>query len=225
VAKGNLHMGPAVFSYSQMRRAAGGISAVLPFALWVGNFLLTGETRLLPSMSAYYYTAAQGIFVVSMSGIAFFLLACKGYDRTDQVAGMLGCIFALGVALLPTPGVDPTTRQVEIGAVHFACAGLLFATYAFFCLRQFVKTMGSMTAAKRKRNLVYRVCGWTIIFSISLIAVVDNVAGMASAPVWAGWLLAHHWVYCMESIASEAFAVAWMTKGGMMLRDKPGLRG
>ena len=205
-----------VVSYLVLRRAIGIIGTALPFVLVIGKRLLAGP-GLPPSMSAYYYTNMRDVFVGSLCAIGVFLLSYRGYERTDDLAGDLACAFAIGVALFPTrPESSVTHRDAVVGAVHYAFAAALFFTFAFFSLHLFRKTdrPTSMTRRKRHRNLVYTVCGYTILLCIALLGVNALFLGGTAVerldPVF--WL---------EGLAVVSFGVSWLTKGESLLRDTP----
>ena len=72
--------------------------------------------------------------------IAVFLLAYRGIDWRDRVAGIAACVFAVGVALFPTeppPPPNPTDIQKTISFFHFLFAALMFGALAFFSLYLF----------------------------------------------------------------------------------------
>src|SRR4030088_235470 len=89
-----------VISYLGLRKAVGIIGIALPFVLAFGKILLEGP-GILNSVSAYYHTGMRDVFVGSLCAIAIFLMSYHGYERKDDIAGDVACIFALGVALLP----------------------------------------------------------------------------------------------------------------------------
>jgi hypothetical protein len=69
-----------------------------------------------------------------------------------------------------------------------------------------------MTARKKQRNVVYTICGYTILACIGLIAVYyalfADSALQGAQPVF--WL---------ESAAVLAFGISWLTKGEAILAD------
>ena len=185
---------PAVLSYLNMRRAVGIIALALPFLLVLGNILLAliGPRHALPqppfqpSISAYYYTVAGRFLVGSLCGIAMFLMSCQGYDRNDEITGYMACVFALGVAFFPTTdpsNPDPSQLAKRIGTVHLISALLLFLTLAYFCLYLFRKTDPARepTRQKLRRNLVYTICGWTIVGCI-VVMVSLNIPAVSGLP-------------------------------------------
>jgi hypothetical protein len=204
-----------VLSYLDLRKAVGIIGVGLPFVLAFGKFLLQGP-GIQESISGYYYTDMRNVFVGSLCAIGVFLMSTRGYDRQDEIAGILAFVFAIGVAFFPTtPYVDATSRAKIIGDVHLSFAALLFLTLAYFSLKLFTKTGpdNDPTPQKLQRNIVYRVSGYTILASIFLIVVVKLTP------------LGTHLerltpVFWLESLAIVAFGVSWLTKGETILKDQ-----
>ena len=62
-----------------------------------------------------------------------------------------------------------------------------------------------MSEAKRKRNAVFRVCGWTIVGSIVLVA----LSNLVQPPDSLRSLL---W---LETIGVVAFGISWLVKSGI----------
>jgi hypothetical protein len=205
---------PVVLSYLALRRAVGVVALGLPFALaipwWVLRHIVEG------SISDYYYTGMRNLFVGSLCAISMFMLCCRGYDRKDEIAGLFSSLCALCVAFLPTEPIPCfTPRQHDIGVAHYTFATLLFSTLAYFCLVLFKMTAENkkVTRKKLQRNRVYTVCGYVIIASMLLIALlrllkVECLVGNL-APT-----------FCFESTALIAFGVAWLIKGETFLKDE-----
>ncbi len=203
-----------VLSYLALRRAIGYLGIGLPFALVVGAWALQGA-GLEPSISDYYYTIMRNVLVGTLCAIGVFLMSYHGYERTDDIAGDLACVFAIGVALFPTvPATDPTHAQVIVGYVHYGFAAAFFLTLAFFCLCLFRKTdpVKPMTPQKVIRNRVYTACGYIILLCIALLAIygafLQNTSIAQLRPVF--W---------MEALAILSFGVSWLVKGEALLQD------
>lgn len=203
-----------VISYLGLRKAIGIIGTLLPFVLAFGKVLLESP-GIQPSISAYYYTLMRDVFVGSLCAIAVFLMSYRGHERQDDIAGDFACAFALGVALFPTaPELDPTTQQTIISAVHHVSAAAFFLTLAFFSLVLFRKTNPNFTPTPRKlqRNVVYTVCGYTILACVALIAL---QALLPETPP----LKRLDPVFWLEAAAVVAFGLSWLTKGEAILKD------
>ncbi len=211
-----------VISYLSLRRMIGIIGMALPFVLIIGKIVVEGPNpKIQASISSYYYTSMGDVFVGSLWAFGVFLWSYRGYNLWENRMGDAACIFALGVALFPTtPEYNATSSDKFVGALHLISASLFFLTLAYFSLCLFTKTKPNETPTprKKKRNVIYIVCGWIMLVSVALIVVVkvmpDNPFVKNLDPVF--WL---------ESIAIEAFGVSWFIKGKTILQDqemKPG---
>jgi hypothetical protein len=205
------------FSYLELRKAIGILAIALPFVLSLGALILF-KTGIQSSISNYYYTGMRDVFVGILCAIAFFMLSYKGYELSDKIAGNLGCLFAVGVALFPmTPESNPSNIARIIGSVHLAFAALFFLTLIYFSLRLFTKTDKTKkpTRSKLKRNKVYKACGYTMSTCIALIAIYLLLpSGMTS------FLEKYNPIYWLETFAVLAFGISWLTKSEAILKDE-----
>src|SRR6266849_4469895 len=204
-----------VLSYLDLRKAVGIIGFALPFILAFGKILLQGP-GIQSSISCYYYTDMRNVFVGSLCAIGVFLMSTRGYDRRDEIAGILACVFAIGVAFFPTtPYMCATSRDKLIVTMHLSFAALLFLTLAYFSFALFTKTAPDKNPTRQKlqRNTVYRVCGYTILASIFLMFVVALPAVKTVVERLTP-------VFWLESLAVVAFGVSWLTKGETILKDQ-----
>ena len=218
---------PAILSYHAMATLVGIITSSLPFMLGGGAILLAliGPGHALPqpvlqcSISDYYYTAMGSYYVGSLFVIGAFLICSRGYERTDEIAGYLAGLFTLGAALFPSedPHLTHYSRlQIDIGFAHTACAALMFLAIAYFCLFLFRRSSPDRrpTRRKRHRNVIYTVCGVVIVVCICMMLIFTlNGVGQSRRPF--------NPLLFSESLALEAFGVAWLTKGERILRDRP----
>jgi hypothetical protein len=203
-----------VISYLGLRRAVGVVGTALPFVLVVGKWLLDGW-GIQSSISAYYYTSMRDVFVGSICAVGVFLFSYHGYERADDVAGKLACVFAVGLALFPTsPLTGASATQSVVSHIHLTFASAFFLALAYFSLVLFRKTNANkqMTARKRQRNRVYTACGCTILVCIGLTVIdltflKDSVLQTIDPVFW------------LESAAVLAFGVSWLTKGEAILAD------
>jgi hypothetical protein len=203
-----------VLSYLGLRKAVGIIGISLPFVLALGKILLQSP-GIESSISSYYYTVMRDVFVGSLCAIAVFLMSYRGHEREDDIAGDLACIFAIGVALFPVaPSAMSTSADKVIGGLHHLFASSFFLTLAYFSLKLFRKTDPTKAPTRRKlqRNVVYTVCGYTILACLAMVTLVSLLPGDSPVnridPVF--WL---------ESVAVVAFGVSWLIKGETFLKD------
>lgn len=132
------------------RRLIGYLGLALPILL----YLLAGIRRtlplqpwqLLPSVSAYYYTGAVGVFVGVLFALSLFLFSYRGYKSqvADRILGAIAGLSALGVALFPTAApsgvIEPTWWRPFMHAVHLSSAAVLFGSFVLFALWLFRKS-------------------------------------------------------------------------------------
>ena len=76
------------------------------------------------------------------------------------------------------------------------------------------KVPAAMTRNKRKRNLIFHICGWLMIAALVTIF----TAGFL------GWMPddlynKYHITFWMETLAIEAFGISWLAKGKMFIKD------
>jgi hypothetical protein len=160
----------------------------------------------------------RDVFVGTLCAIGVFMISYRGYERQDDVAGDLACVFAVGVALFPTTLRGDLIPLDIIGKLHLAFAALFFLTLAYFSLCLFTKTDPTKTPTRQKkqRNKVYRACGYTLLASIVLIGLLTFLPLEIQQS-----LNAYHPVYWLESLGVVAFGISWLTKGEAMLGDNP----
>ena len=207
-----------VFSYLAHRTTIGLLGMVLPFVVALGAWFLF-QTGIQDSISDYYHTGMRDVFVGILFVIGFFLLSYKGFDRQDDMAGNLACVFAIGVALFPTtPNSVKMASGIQPGGIaHLIFAALFFLTLAYFSLFLFTKTDPSKKPTVRKlhRNRVYKTCGYTMLACIVLAAVFGLLPDDIQTPI-----AAYKPVFWLEAVAILAFGVSWFTKGEAILKDE-----
>ena len=214
-----------LISYMLLRKLIGALGVALPFALVIGGIIYGKCEFIENSISDYYHTEMRNVLVGTLCAVALFMFAYRGHDRRDSIAGNLACVFALGVAFFPT-SVDTVSEcatncifyEPWISYVHFASALFFFCVLIYFCLFLFVeprKREYELSQEKKKRNMVFRISGYIMIFCILCIAVYfiffDEDPEIKQLDV----------VFWFEAIALLAFGISWLTKGQLVLKDKP----
>jgi len=212
-----------VISYLFLRKSVGVLGFAFPIVLVVGSFLIGRCHDIQGSISDYYHTAMRDVFVGMLCAIALFLFSYNGYDNRDKIAGMLGCLFALGVAFFPT-SIDgsicsvPSSLPVHsiIAKLHFVFATSFFLVLTYFSLFLFTETNKKKpTPQKKKRNSVYVVCGYVMLACIISIALYFFFFE-ARFPN----LATYNPVLWLETLALWAFATSWIIKGELLLKDE-----
>jgi hypothetical protein len=200
------------------RQMVGYAGLLLPLLLWsISGWRHAQDPSrwlFLDSISAYYHTGAVAVFIGILAALAAFLASYRGYKNEhyhrDRFAAFVAAIAAIGVAFFPTAPPEgmpePAWWTTGMRTLHYACAVLLFSSFAFFCLVLFPKSNpkgGPPTAGKSARNLVYRACGGAIVLCM----------------IWAG-LSRQSSIFVPESLALICFAISWLVKGRALLTWK-----
>jgi hypothetical protein len=103
-----------VKSYTYLRTAMVGLLIGLAAAVFYQTFRQSKEGfDPLASVSAYYYTPAQAIFVGALIGLGACMIALKGTNIVEEVALNLGGMFAAVVAIVPTSRGEDYETAVE----------------------------------------------------------------------------------------------------------------
>ena len=191
-----------------MRCWIGALGGLLP---WIVAALLW----MIPeSISATYYepqTVAPFLIVLGVASM--LLIFYKGYDLQDDIINTLAGVFGLMVCLFPCQnaalervGTFQLPQNVS-GTVHNVAAVLFFGLLAYNSLFLFTKHGECMTPEKKKRNIVYIVCGIGMVASFALLLL--------------PWFRIKVWL--VETLALTFFAVSWLTKScafRVLFRDK-----
>ncbi len=211
-------------SYIDTRRSIGRLGVWLPIVLVIGVWVLEGTDPLIqPSISDYHGTVMGGVFVGALFAIGVFLYAHIGdesrvrrwYVPTDNIAGNLAGVFALGVALFPNTGGG------LVDNVHFVSAVLLFLVLAYHSWKVFPRSedassRGEHRPLKREaRFLIYRVCAGLMISFLILIALYSWLFDGQGSSVadWSAWSP----VFWFEALALWAFGFSWKIYGGTLV--------
>jgi hypothetical protein len=170
-------------SYMTLRRAIGWIGVCLPFAIFLGNWVIFSHhvgaclvpisNKLPDSLSGYYYSHMRDAFVGGMWAAGVFLIFYRGSDRLERWVTNFAGLFAIGIALFPTTGpttaktnncspvtplvLQPAPNGAAIGIVHVACLCGLMTMIALMAWR-FTRSYSSdeidaMTAEDREIEL------------------------------------------------------------------------
>lgn len=214
---------PKVISYTTLRKTVGIIGITLPIILVVGSIAVGGCKEILGSLSSYYHTDMQHVFIAIISATAFFMFAYKGYDKGDNRAANIAGVFALGVAFFPESATEPlpacineTMENNVINAIHYISAAGFFLALSYFSLFVFTKKSENPTSMKLKRNTVYRICGYIMLGCLLLITAYSICSKNGGCEVFKSL----NPIFWLEALALWAFGFSWFTKGNSILADK-----
>jgi uncharacterized membrane protein YobD (UPF0266 family) len=210
-----------IISYLAMRRLIGILGIALPIIVVAGGFIQDG-TAIQGSISGYYYTNMHDFFIGILCGVTLFLLSYKGYKKIDDIIGNMSGVFALGMMIFPTSMFSG--KVVKVGMflindniseyIHLAFGALFFLSLSFNSIFLFTKRgPGVLSKEKKRRNIIYRICGIVMIMAIVCISIymifLRNTSISKINPV-----------LILESIALIAFGISWLVKGNTLFKDK-----
>jgi hypothetical protein len=214
-----------VLSTWTLRLLMGILGIAFPILLWLGSLLIIG-TNLEPSVSAYYYTNMRDYFIGTLVAIGMVFVSYSGYQLIDRIVSLLCGIFAVGIAIFPclplAPSTDPVgVFQLQQGisqTIHLTCAILFFALLAINSLFLFTrhKHGEEMTPGKKRRNVVYVICGCIIVAVFITFGILFITIGQPETDRL-------RISFCLEALMIVAFSVSWLVKWGKfpLLRDRP----
>jgi hypothetical protein len=173
----------AVKTYRYLRLGILGLTVTLAASVII-EIAQTAPTCVLPSISAYYYTPAQAVFVSALVAIGLCMIAFKApHEREDvllNIAGMLAPV----VAFVPTPvagacsSVTLTPQDAVPKIVNNVWA--LFITGVVAVVVTVVVAIRFRKAATAERRVA---SGWKVSYTVGLVAAgLIMVCGI-------GWLL------------------------------------
>lgn len=195
----------------RIRNYAGFLGALLPWLALFSAWLFGAVTNDLSgnfwhdfSISATYYCSPALAGVLTSASIV--LMCYDGYDLQDNLVTTLSGVFGLLIVLFPC---DCSLAGSNVGffqcpvkvssAIHCTSAVIFFLLLAYNSIFLFTKSHGRMTEQKKKRNIIYYVCG------------IGMLCAMVLMPLPVSFFAKTWWV---EMIALTFFGIAWLVKGG-----------
>lgn len=225
-----------------LSRLIGILGILLPLLLWGFLFLINRHLRVLPTISHYYFTRSNVIFIIVVSLIAIFLLIYKS-SKTGFIWSTLAAIGALFLLLFPTnalvTGCCDVCNSVSIAHIedngfrntfHYISAAVFLCSLAIMSLFIFPKenqrrvendSLIQVAALKtcnpskvKTQNRVYVCCGIIMILALLVI-----VAGSAIKS-FSAFYTANNLTFWMETLAVEAFGFSWLVRGETIFKSK-----
>lgn len=218
-------------AYNALRIVVGLIGlSIAPIVVFVEELIGDGADRC--SVSAYYHGAGGAWFTGALVTIGVFFIAYEFKPRpnyeVDNILSMIGGFSAVIVGLVPVDDTVCNQPQKDsiAGMLHTTAATIMFVILTIFCLLLFTKSRDEVTSTgfarlfrsewkadartpRKRRNVVYRVCGWVMVVALVVAVLSDSETDRIF--FWA------------EVVATTAFSIAWLVKGGFVraLNDAP----
>lgn len=203
----------------RIRNVCGILGGILPFVAIFSVLLIQSRpSHSLYSISATYYLSPALPAILTAASIC--LMTYDGYSWIDNFITTITGVFGIGIVLFPC-SVDWISSMERVGFfqlpmhysnyIHCVCAAIFFILLSFNCWFLFTKTddFDSVTENKRRRNVIYRTCALVMLFFEIWQVITCNVS------FFSGW-----WTMINEIGLLFAFCIAWITKGGLILKDE-----
>jgi lysylphosphatidylglycerol synthetase-like protein (DUF2156 family) len=218
-----------VYSYMTLRNLIGFCGMILPFALAFTTKVSNVDKVIEPSISDYYYTSNGDLLVVILCLLGTFLFTYKGYNIKENILSSIAAFCGIGIAFSPTAtkyireSFSVHTALYDVPTIfgierHLIFAALFFIILSLISLIFFPKTDEKKNTRKKmtqkdKRNIIFKLCGWIMIICVVILAIyfisdkLHSIVG--DFPI----------IFSLETIAIEAFAISWLTKGETIYPD------
>jgi hypothetical protein len=220
---------PAVLyvrSYLLIRTLVGLVGILLPVALFAGEAVFVrGPVRVRDSLSAYYHTSMQDVFVGGLCVVAFLLIAYLAaqpwtwdfwLSSLAGVALLVVVFFPIGRSGLPPgaprcgsapepAGCSPTEQlfgEQPVAQVHIAASAVFILSLAVLCF------LFARRVARHGRDR--RMAAFEIASGVLILAAVGWIAAGSFAGIRIGPLTA---VYSGEVACIWSFGAAWLARG------------
>jgi hypothetical protein len=222
-------------SYRVIRLVVGFLGILLPLILIIGEAaFLKGSVSVRGSLSAYYHTSMQDIFVGGLCIIGFLLATyMAGEGKTwDFWASLIGGVALLGVVFFPTsrsglkpgaplcgslpepPGCSPVEQALgehTTATIHAGCAIAFIACLAvmsFLFAASEVRAEAPGTDQKRPRSRLRSRTLFGIHLSCALVIVAAGIWAFAGVDI--GVLTR---LYVGEVASVWSFGISWLLAG------------
>lgn len=190
----------------QLRCLIGGLGMSLPWIV-LGLSLAFGYGFPNSISATYFIAPCITPFMIILGASGILLFTYKGYDAVDNILNTIAGAFGLGVCLFPcgatsAPYVGTFQLPTNISNIlHMICAIGFFGILAYNSIFQFTKGSPNPTPGKKKRNVIFRICGIGMIASFILLPLANF-----------GIINVRHVIWWIEAIALAFFGISWLTK-------------
>ena len=193
----------------QLRCFIGGLGMALPVIVLILS-LAFGYGFPNSISATYFVPTCIAPFMIILGAAGILLMCYKGYNIADNILNTVAGIAAWCVCLFPCAAKSGNIGTFAIQAdvsdiIHMVAALLFFGILAYNSLFQFTKGVENPTANKKKRNVIFRVCGIGMIASFVLLPLANF--GILDIP---------HVIWWIEFIALQFFGVSWITKANCL---------
>lgn len=163
------------------------------------------------SISATYFVPTCIVpFMGILISASVLLINYMGYDKTDDILNIIAGLCGICICLFPCAaeqgfiGTFMVPHQIS-DIIHTVSAVGFFGILAYNSLFQFTKGSANPTENKKKRNIIFRVCGYGMIASFAslvLVSILNSFGILAGLPI----------IWIVEMIALTFFGISWLTK-------------
>lgn len=219
----------ASIAYSKLRQTIGWLGLSLPLLVYLHTIILSDCECVQDSISHYYYTSANVLFVGIFWGLGlvlFFYPAYEGEPKTEAYLTSFAGICAICVSLFPTNSkcndscaLFALSESPLRAGIHYASAAIMLCIFSFMSIHKFTKTHAGndltteVNKWKRWRNRFYIICGLLTLASIATIGVLTIMEKKFD------FQFSSKYTFWLEVAALVPFGIAWIIKGGFIMTD------
>ena len=219
----------ASIAYRKLRQTIGWLGISLPLMIYLHTILFSKCDCVQDSISHYYYTSANVLFVGVFWGLGlvlFFYPAYKGESKIEAYLTSFAGICAICVSLFPTdPHSNDSCALFSLSdsdlraGIHYASAAIMLCIFSYMSIFIFTKTRpgNDLTTDankwKRWRNRFFVICGILTLASVAAIGVLTILEKKFD------FQFSSKYTYWLEVAALLPFGIAWIIKGGFILTD------
>lgn len=161
------------------------------------------------SVSDTYYATSAPVMISIIAICSFFMCTYNGYDIFDRIVNVISGLGLAVLVLFPCKNKGLNLADVGIfqlpSNISSIChlAGTYTAFIGFFInvMFLFTKHGNELTENKKKRNLIYRICGMSIPV-VTILIILHNI-NIITLP---------NTIWIAEFIALTACGIAWLVK-------------